>query len=154
MKKLFCLSLVSIMLLSGCSDSERKDSDDKNKSREEKTELYDNFSSKSSQDSPAVAATNMTTSQKNALSSAKSYLKYSAFSYEGLIDQLEYEGYPHEDCVYAVDNCGADWFDQAVKCAESYLKYSSFSYSELVEQLEYEGFTYEQAVYGAKQNGF
>ena len=47
-----------------------------------------------------------TISQKNALKSAKSYLSFSAFSYNGLIKQLEYEEYSHEDAVYAVDNNG------------------------------------------------
>ena len=91
----------------------------------------------------------MTSSQKNALKKAESYLKYSAFSYSGLIDQLEYEGFSTSDATYAVDHCGADWKEQAVKRAESYLKYSSFSKSGLIDQLEYEGFTHEQATYGA-----
>ena len=90
----------------------------------------------------------------NALEKAKSYLRYSAFSYKGLIDQLEYEGFSHEEAKYGADNCGADWNEQAVKKAASYLKYSSFSYDGLIDQLEYEGFTHEQAVYGAKKNGF
>lgn len=98
-----------------------------------------------------TSSTNMTSSQKNALKKAESYLKYSAFSYSGLIEQLEYEGYSTEDATYAVDHCGADWKEQAVKKAKSYLKYSSFSKSGLIDQLEYEGFTYEQAVYGAEQ---
>lgn len=92
-------------------------------------------------------------SQSNALKSAKSYLEYSSFSYNGLIEQLEYEKYSHEDAVYAADNCGADWNEQAAKSAESYLAYSSFSRDSLIEQLEYEGFTHEQAVYGVEQNG-
>ncbi len=95
----------------------------------------------------------MTVSQRNALKSAESYLKYSSFSYTGLVEQLEFEKYSHEDAVYAVDHCGADWNEQAVKTAESYLKYSSFSRDGLIEQLEYEGFTHEQAVYGVEQNG-
>ena len=94
-----------------------------------------------------------TISQKNALKSAKSYLSFSAFSYNGLIKQLEYEEYSHEDAVYAVDNCSADWNEQAVKSAKSYLSFSSFSKNGLIKQLEYEGFTHEQAVYGAEQNG-
>ena len=94
-----------------------------------------------------------TLSQKNALSEANSYLRSSAFSRDGLIEQLEYEGYSHEDSVYAVDNCNADWFEQAVKEAKSYLRHSSFSRDGLIEQLEYEGFTHEQAVYGVEQNG-
>ena len=96
----------------------------------------------------------MTTSQRNALKSADSYLKYTSFSYTGLIEQLEYEKYSHEDAVYAEDHCGADWNEQAVKKAKSYLEYSSFSRDGLIEQLEYEGFTHEQAVYGVEQNGF
>lgn len=96
----------------------------------------------------------ITIGMKNALASAKSYLSFSAFSYTGLIGQLEYEGYTTEEATYAVDNCGADWNEQAARCAESYLKYSSFSRTGLIEQLEYEGFTYAQAVYGVEANGY
>lgn len=96
----------------------------------------------------------MTVSQKNALKSAESYLNYSSFSYTGLVEQLEFEKYSHEDAVYAADHCGADWNEQAVKKAKSYLDYSSFSKDGLIEQLEYEGFTHEQAVYGVEQNGY
>lgn len=35
------------------------------------------------------------TEQKNAMATAKSYLAFTGFSHDGLIDQLEYEGYPH-----------------------------------------------------------
>lgn len=93
----------------------------------------------------------VTSSQKNALSKAESYLNCMAFSYAGLIEQLEYEGYSTSDATYAVDHCGADWNEQAVKKAESYLRSMSFSESGLIEQLEYEGFTHEQAVYGVKK---
>lgn len=94
-----------------------------------------------------------TISQTNALNKALSYLKYSSFSYTGLIEQLEYEKFSHEDAVYGVDNCGADWNEQAKKKAAEYLRYDSFSRDGLIDQLEYEGFTYEQAVYGVTQNG-
>ncbi|MBQ3413354.1 Ltp family lipoprotein, partial [Candidatus Saccharibacteria bacterium] len=67
--------------------------------------------------------------------------------------QLEYEKFTHDQAVYGVDNCGADWNEQAVKKAASYLKYSSFSRDRLISQLEYEGFTHAQAVYGVTQNG-
>ena len=79
-------------------------------------------------------------------------MNYTAFSYQGLINQLEYEKYSHEDAVFAADNCGADWNEQAAKSAKSYLNYTSFSRDGLIEQLEYEGFTHEQAVYGAEAN--
>ena len=93
----------------------------------------------------------VTSGQRNALRSEESYLRSSEFSYTGLIEQLEYEGFSNEDATYAADHCGADWKEQAVKCAESYLKYSSFSKSGLIDQLEFEGFTHEQAEYGADQ---
>ena len=96
---------------------------------------------------------NVTTGMKNALSSALSYLRYSAFSYDGLIDQLEYEGYTTEEATYAVDNCGADWNEQALESALDYLKYSAFSYTGLIDQLEYEGFPKAQATYGADNCG-
>ena len=101
---------------------------------------------------PKKAETTM--GMKNALASAKSYLNYTAFSRSGLIDQLEYEGYTIIEATYAVDNCGADWYEQAVKCAESYLNYSSFSKEALIDQLEYEGFTYAQAIYGVEENWY
>ena len=91
--------------------------------------------------------------KKNALSSAKQYLNYMSFSYEGLKEQLEYEGYSSEEAKYAVDNCGADWKEQAAKKAQDYLDYMSFSRSELINQLEYEGFTSSQAQYGVDKVG-
>ena len=60
-----------------------------------------------------------TTGEKNALKKAQSYLSFSAFSYNGLIGQLEYEQYSHDEAVYAADNCGADWNEQAVAKAKS-----------------------------------
>lgn len=94
-----------------------------------------------------------TTGESNALRSAKDYLKYMPFSYTGLIDQLEYEGYSTEEATYAVDNCGADWYEQAEKSAASYLKYSAFSYTGLIDQLEYEGYTSDQATQAADNCG-
>lgn len=96
---------------------------------------------------------NVTTGMKNALSSALSYLRYSAFSYDSLINQLEYEGYTTEEATYAVDNCGADWNEQSLESALNYLKYSAFSYTGLIGQLEYEGFTKAQAAHGADNCG-
>ncbi len=94
-----------------------------------------------------------TMSEANALKRAKSYLSHSSFSYESLIDQLEFEQFSYEDAVYAVDNCGADWFEQAAKKAKSYMKHSSFSRGRLIDQLEFEGFTPDQAEYGADAVG-
>ncbi len=94
-----------------------------------------------------------TTGQKNALSKAKSYLKVMAFSHDGLVEQLEFEGYTHEEAVYGADNCGADWNAQALKKAKDYLKLMAFSESGLVEQLEFEGYSKAEAQYGVANCG-
>lgn len=94
-----------------------------------------------------------TVSQKNAVRKAKSYLWYSAFSYQGLIAQLEFEKFSHADAVYGADNCGANWNEQAAKKAKSYMEYSAFSRDGLIEQLRFEKFTPAQAEYGANAVG-
>ena len=97
----------------------------------------------------AGAANAETAGQENAIEKAESYLEYSGFSRQGLIEQLEYEEFSSADATFAVDHVTVDWNKEAVENAESYLKYSSFSKSGLIEQLEYEGFTSAQAQYGA-----
>jgi hypothetical protein len=101
----------------------------------------------------AVAPAGATASQANAIKSAKQYLSFSPYSYLGIIEQLEFDKYTHEDAVYAADNCGADWRAQALKSAKRYIEYSAFSNSGLIYQLEYEKFTSEQAKYGADNCG-
>lgn len=101
-----------------------------------------------------VDPSSMTMGQQNALESAKSYLEVLPFSRVGLIDQLEYEGYSTEDATFAVDNCGADWYEQAAKCAQSYLDVMAFSRQGLIDQLLYEGFTQQQAEYGVTSAGY
>ena len=105
-------------------------------------------------DDAEQSAASPTLGEENALNSAKSYLEVSPFSWSGMVDQLEFEGYTHEEAVYGADNCDADWFEQAAKSAQRYLELMSFSREGLIEQLEYEGFTNEEAVYGAEQNGY
>lgn len=102
---------------------------------------------------PSTTTEAVTIGQKNALDSAKSYLRLMAFSYDGIIKQLEYEGFSNSEASYAADNCGADWNEQALKSAKSYLDVMAFSYDRLIKQLEYDGFTHEQAVYGADNCG-
>lgn len=95
----------------------------------------------------------VTTSQVNALRKAASYLGFTAFSHDGLIKQLEFEGFSNEDATFAADYCGADWNEQAAAKAQSYLDMMAFSHSGLVDQLEFEGFTAEQAEYGVSAAG-
>lgn len=86
--------------------------------------------------------------EKNALDKAKSYLAVMPFSKNGLIEQLEYEGFTKQEAMYGVDNCKADWNEQAIKKAKNYIGIMSFSRKGLIEQLEYEGFTRQEAIYG------
>ncbi len=110
-------------------------------------------SSRRADPSPSYSS-GATTGQKNALAKAKDYLSFMAFSYTGLVEQLEYEGYSHSEAVYAADRCGADWNQQAADKAEDYLELMPFSRDGLIEQLEYEGFTHSQAVYGVSRSGY
>ncbi|MCQ2513106.1 MAG: Ltp family lipoprotein [Lachnospiraceae bacterium] len=120
--------------------------------------IFEDVSPNGMEEDPTKGSSNnsgsSTTSQKEALESAHDYITYLAFSYTGLIEQLEWEGFSEQDATYAADNCGADWYEQAAKCAKSYLDSLALSKEELMEQLEYEGFTYDQAVYGVTSVGY
>jgi len=96
----------------------------------------------------------LTKGEQNALKTAKQYLNVMGFSYSGLIEQLEYEGYSTAEATTAADLCGANWYDQAAIVAENYLSVMGFSRSGLIDQLIYEGFTRDQAEYGVEQNGY
>ena len=98
-------------------------------------------------------SSNETAGQKNALAKAKQYLKIIPFSHDGLVDQLEFDKFSHEDAVYAADNCGADWRDQACMKAKQYLENIPFSYQELVDQLEFDKFSHDDAVYAVDHCG-
>lgn len=114
----------------------------------------ENMSSSEEPSQESVQVYTPTMGEKNALGTAKDYLSFMCFSYKGLVEQLEFEKYSHEEAVYAADNCGADWNEQAAGSAKDYLDMMSFSRDSLIEQLEFEGFTHEQAVYGAEANGY
>lgn len=92
-------------------------------------------------------------SRQNAVRKAASYLNYTAFSRQGLIEQLEYDDFSTEDATFAVDQITVDWNEQAVEKAKSYLDYTAFSRQGLSEQLEYDGFTPAQAQYGVAASG-
>jgi hypothetical protein len=100
-----------------------------------------------------TSASSETISQKNAVVKAKDYLSYSAFSHDGLVNQLEFEQFSPADALYGADNCGANWDEEAAKKAKDYMSYSVFSRGSLINQLEYDKFTPEQAEYGASAVG-
>ena len=88
-----------------------------------------------------------------ATSSAKEYLETQGFSKQGLIEQLEFDGYTRKESLFGVNNCGADWNFQAIRCAKSYLETQGFSKQGLIEQLEFDGYTKEEAFYGVNKCG-
>ena len=102
----------------------------------------------------SVSAFGATMGERNALGSAKQYLSVMAFSYSGLMEQLEqFDEYSHAEAEYAVKNCGADWNEQAAKKVTEYLKVMPMSRKGLIEQLmQFDGFTREQAMYGVEQS--
>ena len=105
------------------------------------------------QTEPITTKQNFSVGQENALKKAKRYIETTPMSFDGLVEQLEYEGFSSEESRYGAENCGADWNEQAIKKAKRYIDLSGFSYSSLVEQLEYEKFTHDQATYGADNCG-
>lgn len=96
---------------------------------------------------------------EQAYQEAKSYLRSSNFSYNGLMRQLTStsgSGFTQSEAEYAMAKIDkeTDWNEQAYQEAKSYLRSSSFSKSRLIQQLESShgsGFTHEQAVYGANK---
>ena len=102
---------------------------------------------------PADDTPSATMGEQNALSKAGDYLAVSAFSYSGLVEQLKFEGYTDAEAKYGVDNCGADWNEQAALKAQEYLDISAFSRQGLIDQLKFEGFTESQAKYGVESVG-
>lgn len=98
-----------------------------------------------------IAVQAATRGQKEALESAKSYIKYLSFSKEGLRDQLDYEGFSKKEINYAIKKCKANWKKECLESAKSYLKTSGFSKKGLKEQLEYEGYTKKEIKYAFKR---
>jgi uncharacterized protein YecT (DUF1311 family) len=97
--------------------------------------------------------------QINAVRAARSYLNISAFSRDGLIEQLSSSagsGFNRNDATLAVDSMNVDWNLEAVKSAKQYLKLMGFSCKGLIQQLSSPAggkFTEQQATFGAQQAG-
>jgi uncharacterized protein YecT (DUF1311 family) len=112
-----------------------------------------------SQPSPNNAAQSLTGPQKNAVRAAQSYLSISAFSRDGLIEQLSSQagnGFNINDATKAVDSMNVDWNQEAVKSAKQYLQLMGFSCNGLVQQLSSRAgakFTQQQATFGAQRAG-
>jgi uncharacterized protein YecT (DUF1311 family) len=105
------------------------------------------------------AVQSLTGPQKNAVRAAQSYLSISAFSRDGLIEQLSSQagnGFNINDATKAVDSLNVDWNQEAVKSAKQYLQMMGFSCNGLVQQLSSRAgakFTQQQATFGAQRAG-
>jgi hypothetical protein len=103
----------------------------------------------------------MTTSQEQAVQSAKGYLEDGqGFSYASLLKQLtsKYgEQFSQADAKFAIGYLHPDWNAQAVLSAKGYMSDGQgFSRSELLDQLTSsygEGFTQAQAEYAVAKVG-
>lgn len=111
-------------------------------------------SNQESPQAPAETQITETIGQENARKKGESYLSSSCFSKQGLIEQLEFEGFSSQDAKYAVVAIDPNWNEQAACKAESYLRSSSFSRAGLIDQLLYEGFSKAQAEYGVSSVGY
>jgi short-subunit dehydrogenase len=107
----------------------------------------------------AVPGSNLTVSQQNAVAAAKQYLQTSAFSKQGLIDQLDSsagDGYSVNDATMAVDSLTVNWDSEAAQAAKQYLQISAFSCQGMIQQLSSSAgdqYTQAQAQYGATKVG-
>ena len=118
-----------------------------------KKKEYREAEKKKKEQEEALKRQNETISQKSAIRKVESYLDMSGFSRDGLIKQMKFEKFSHEDTVYAIDSIEVDWNKQAERKAKSYLDMSGFSRDGLIKQLKFEGFTNEQAIYGVNAIG-
>ena len=94
-----------------------------------------------------------TENQQKALDKANEYVDTLPLSHDGLLKQLEYDGYTTDVATYAADNCSVNWNKEAKEMAEQYMDSTTYTYKEMVQQLEAEGFTKKQAKFGAKAVG-
>jgi len=116
-------------------------------------------SAEPAQASASEPESNLTAPQRNAVRSAKQYLRMTGFSRKGLIAQLSSsagDGYDVADATAAVDSLDVDWNENAVRSAKQYLGMSGFSCKGLIEQLSSSAgdkYTVKEATYGARQAG-
>ena len=149
MKKTILAATVAVLALATTACEMPEDSNEPGKQRA----TTGAKAGKSDKAEPAKDAPKESVSQANARATAESYVDMSGFSRDGLIEQLEFEGFSNKDAVYGADSVGANWNAEAAESAKDYLDMSSFSRQGLIEQLEFEGFTPAQAAFGVNKTG-
>lgn len=95
----------------------------------------------------------LTPAQENAVKKAELYLDMTAFSRDGLVDQLVFDKFDEADASFAVDYIDVDWNEQAVKQGQTYIDLTPMSHDGLVDQLVYDKFTTDEATHAANTLG-
>ena len=97
----------------------------------------------------------ITDRMNDALNTAIEYLKIMNFSRRALSGQLQIEGFTSAEADYAVDNCGADWNEQALLKAEEMVSdgsnYSAMAVKEML--LSNYGYTGDEAEFAVQNCG-
>ena len=92
-----------------------------------------------------------TAGQKKAMEKALQHLKYGYYSKGYLKDMLELdqeiEGFSDDDIDWAVENCGADWYQQALEYTNETAENLGDSKSEFESFLVYQEFSEAEAAY-------
>lgn len=91
--------------------------------------------------------------QRRTIARAESYTNLMAFSRARLIQQLEFEGFTHNDAQWAVDQLTIDWNEQALKKANSYHSLMSLPPDNIRRLLTFEDFSEEQIDYAMTNIG-
>lgn len=99
-----------------------------------------------------VGESGRTIGEENALREAKSFLFYIPCSCSFLTSVLTNMEYTPDEVAYAVENCGADWAEQAFLCAEKYLP-DYPTWEELSKRLKWDDFTDEEIAYAVDRLG-
>ena len=82
---------------------------------------------------------------------AREYVNHSAVSKAYLKYHLRCAGFNEEETNYAVDNCDADWNQEAVEAIQNFIKgYADTTLQDLLFELNTKGFTEEEIYFAIK----
>lgn len=144
------LGLSYVRLLSSCSkeaSSEQSETADI-ESSEYDIPFVDVDESEPASESSIIDNDVLDTENQEALSAANKYLNNYCISKQKLVKYLEQLGFSEDASCFAVDNCGADWNEQALLTAKQHLVLKR-TRKQLINFLKELGFTDLQAEYAA-----
>ena len=79
---------------------------------------------------------------------------HGGYSQKKITEQLEHKGFSYTEIQYAINKCGADWYDQAAYAAKYYKDENKYTKEQIIKLLKYDGFTGEQTEYGVSAVGY